>query len=121
MGWRTDNDEFFDQVSRGEERDPDTGPCPLCAIRCLRCGVPMHQHTQAGLIECAWRGYPCVNCGHPPHPDNAPNRCERYTHQADTLRERELRLLTAWKRDARGPFYTYRHCSKHHHGKPEAA
>lgn len=132
MGWRDDDQEFFNQVQDREIAPPKPGECRLCDKRCGKCGVTEHQHTQAGRIECAWRGRPCVTCGCPPHPDNidtddsrTPHTpiaafCARYSHPADTLADRELRRSTAWHRDIAGPFYTFRHCS-HIHGKPEPA
>jgi hypothetical protein len=119
MSWRDDNQQFFDEMSEGKVRPADNGPCELCARFCPRCNIPVHQHTQAGLIECAWRGYPCLNCGQPPHPDYAPGRCDRYTHPADTLAGREIRGRTPWRRDARGPFYVWRHCNHRRHDRPE--
>lgn len=74
-------------------KDCDTGPCP-------KCRVPLPLHTQLGIIECAWRCQPCLTCGHPPHPDGAAGRCARYEHPSDTQRDRDLRGLTAWRRDA---------------------
>jgi hypothetical protein len=51
------------------------------------------------MLECAWRGQGCVTCSHPPHPDNAPNRCQRYTHPSDTAQDRALRAGSSWYRD----------------------
>lgn len=77
---------------------------------CVRCLVPLHRHTEAGIIECAWRGGPCVNCGNPPHPDNAPARCARYDHPADTAAARVIRARTSWHRMADpDTFYEFIH------------
>jgi hypothetical protein len=65
---------------------------------CRKCAMPLDWHTEAGLIECAWRGKPCYGCGMPPHPDYAPARCDRYEHPEDTLADRDVRLRTAWRR-----------------------
>lgn len=67
---------------------------------CRKCRVPMHLHTEAGAVECAWRGQPCTGCGFPPHPDYAPGRCDRYSHPDDTQADRYVRDLTRWHRDA---------------------
>ena len=120
MSWRDDDQDFFSDVAGGKTTEQLPGPCEMCTTTCLRCAMPLHQHTQAGLIECAWRGYPCEVCGQPPHPDNAEGRCARYQNVYDTDRERQLRAITPWSRDAAGPFYVYRHCSHRHHGRPEA-
>jgi hypothetical protein len=60
----------------------------------------MHLHTQLGVIECAWRGQPCVSCGQPPHPDGAAGRCASYSHPSDSQRDRGLRAVSAWVRGA---------------------
>jgi hypothetical protein len=76
----------------------DSQPCGKCRVR-------LDWHTGAGLIECAWRGHPCLSCGHPPHPDYADGRCDRYTHPSDTPADRDIRLRTAWLRDNVLPCY----------------
>ena len=90
--------------------------CPLGA--CPKCQVRLDLHTQAGMVECAWRGCPCTNCGCPPHPDstraarsltlNTPSAefCRRYEHPDDSEQDRGVRALTDWHRDADpGTFY----------------
>ncbi len=67
---------------------------------CRKCMAPMDLHTEAGIIECAWRGPACGGCGQPPHPDHAPGRCARYTQLYDTQADRDIRLRTPWHRDA---------------------
>ncbi len=67
---------------------------------CRKCQHPLDWHTAEGIIECAWRGYPCVTCGWPPHPDGAPDRCARYEHPEDTAEDRQVRQFTPWHRDA---------------------
>lgn len=74
-------------------KDCDTRPCP-------KCRVGLHLHTEAGIVECAWRGRPCSGCGFPPHPDGAPGRCTSYSSDEDTAAGRELRSRTAWHRSA---------------------
>ena len=74
-------------------KECDQSPCP-------RCHVPMDRHTEAGATECAWRGGPCQNCGQPPHPDYEPTRCDQYSNPGDTLAERQIRLVTPWRRMA---------------------
>jgi hypothetical protein len=118
MSWRDDNEEFFSQLEKDAVPASRKAPCELCTRVCRRCLIPVHQHTQAGLTECAWRGHACTVCGHPPHPDNAPDRCMRYTSPDDTPEDRGRRLMSSSHRDAAGPFYTYRHCSRRH-GRPE--
>ena len=80
--------------------------------RCARCGTALDWHTEAGITECAWRGPACLGCGCPPHPDYADTGhsltmltppavcCLRYTHPSDTQAARDVRLRTAWHRDA---------------------
>jgi len=67
---------------------------------CPKCQYAIDRHTQAGMIECAWRGPACKTCQNPPHPDRAPDRCQRYDHPSDTDQARGLRALSAWHRDA---------------------
>ena len=99
--------------------------------RCDQCGIPRAHHTDAGRVECAWRGQPCTTCGKPPHPDwhigrgadyhhpsdadipaarrnlmPGPERCERYAHPDDTPERRAIRESTPWRRMADpGTFY----------------
>ena len=86
-------------------KDCDKQPCP-------KCSVALDLHTEAGIIECAWRGYPCTACGCPPHPDMIDTDksltlatvpavcCLRYTHPLDTQADQAIRLRTAWHRNA---------------------
>lgn len=85
--------------------DCDTQPC-------TKCGTRLDLHTEAGITECAWRGRPCKDCDHPPHPAGSygpcsipwctpeHSRCDRYSHPLDTQADRDIRQRTPWFRDA---------------------
>lgn len=66
---------------------------------CSKCLVPLDLHTEAGIIECAWRGMPCAVCGNAPHPELARD-CAMYISYTDSDADRQIRSRTAWHRDA---------------------
>jgi Zinc knuckle len=82
-------------------KDCDKSECPKCLVR-------LDRHTEAGILECAWRGPRCTTCNRPPHPDGAPGRCARYTHSGDTEADQYIRRNMPWHRSA-DPDSFYRH------------
>src|SRR5215469_846933 len=69
---------------------PANAPLPA-VILCKKCARPDKHHDLQAQINCAWRGLPCITCGHPPHRNGALNRCESYAAASDTDTDRAFR------------------------------
>jgi ferredoxin len=103
-----DGDESYWHSVETDGQPPPADPnmCDLCAKVCPRCMIPVHQHTQRGMIACAWRALG--------RPD-------------DTLAESELRRTnplpghepsTLDGAEDPDPCYLWRHCNHRRNGRP---